>query len=447
MSILHYTIGMPPERNGGSVQYAFDLIKEQSITEKILVLKCGDTLFRGNKVKIKKSGQLHEIPVYVLTNPLTPTLIYGSKEPVSQHRELSIDYENIKCFIEKNRIDILHLHTLMGLHKDVVKYIKSFGVKIVYTTHDFHGLCIHYNFIDNDGNLCQDINPAKCARCNIHEPSDLLLRVANSPLYHFSKNIGVFSTIKNLKWLLNHSGREIRYNVSSEKIEEYKGLISYYREYFGLIDKFHFNSKQTEAIFKQYISNIEGRVIPVITYGIKDNRSAVKPSDDIKLGYIGNTGDYKGFPLLKKVLKEFYDEGIRNLKILAYTELSPGTDTDCPLIEYQPPYRYQDISNVLYHLDGTIVPSKCYETFSLVALESLAHGRPAIVSDRVGAKDIVRTYAPEFVFSSEDELKSIFRNLLDNPECLSQVSTRILSQTWNYNLPTHTKEIIDFYYK
>ncbi len=30
MNILHYTIGLPPARRGGSVLYAYDLMRQQS---------------------------------------------------------------------------------------------------------------------------------------------------------------------------------------------------------------------------------------------------------------------------------------------------------------------------------------------------------------------------------------------------------------------------------
>ena len=56
MTILHYVIGLPPQRHGGSVQYAYDLMMEQSKSVDVVALTCGDTLFRTNKCKIRKKG-------------------------------------------------------------------------------------------------------------------------------------------------------------------------------------------------------------------------------------------------------------------------------------------------------------------------------------------------------------------------------------------------------
>lgn len=447
MAILHYSIGMPPNRSGGSVQYAYGLIQEQAKTENVLALICGDTLFRGRKAKIKKIVVKEKVPIYSLTNPLTPTLIYGTADPANQHREIKIDFDNITKFIKSNGITVLHLHTLMGIHLNVVKHIKSLGVKIIYTTHDFHGICLHYNLINQTGELCDRVDAAKCALCNLHEPSDRFLRIANSSIYHTMKNAGAFKFLKKPKvnTYLGDVNNQFLSNVSEYRIGEYKKLIEYYIDYFNLVDRFHFNSTQTEHVFKNFLPNIEGKVIPVITSGIKDRRKPLSLSKEIKFGFIGSVNDYKGFPILKRVLIELNEEGYCNFRLLTYSGNTFGTDPDCPFIEYQPPYNYSQISEIMYNLDCVIIPSKCYETFSLVALEALAHGRPVIVSDHVGAKDIVNRYNPEMVFTTAQSLKTLLKKVLDDPNIILNYGKIICSGNWNYSLENHTKEIIAYY--
>jgi len=448
MRVLHYTVGLPPERNGGSIQYANDLMREQARQgHKVFALTCGDTLIRGNKASIKNARIRDGIKVFKLTNPLTPTLIYGSSDPNSQHRKIAIDCDSIRDFIENNQIEAMHLHTLMGIHKDVVEYIKSLGVKIIYTSHDFHGICPHCNLINSDGDICDAANGHNCAICNINEPSDRFLRLANSSFYHFLKGLSLFSIISKPKvYKSNHI--EIENNVvtiTKERENEYAKLLDYYREYFGLIDKFHFNSTQTKGVFQSFLPGIDGKVINVITKGISDNREPISPDNIIKFGFIGSLNGYKGFPMLKEVAQELYNEGIRNFKISAYPGTFTGTDPDLSLIEYCPPYKYSDISKVLYGMDCLIVPSKWYETFSLVTLEALGHGRPVIVSDHVGAKDIVSKYNSNFIFSSKDELKSLLRKTLSNSENLIGFSQKIMNMPLIYSIKHHTKEIIKYY--
>lgn len=446
MAILHYTIGLPPERNGGSVQYAYGLMSEQAKTSKVYALLCGDTLFRGSICKIKDNGIRNGITTFKLTNPLTPTLIYGASNPQSQHRNVKMDYDNIRKFVKEKDIKVMHLHTLMGIHKDVVAFIKGLGVTIVYTSHDFHGICAHYNLIDFNGNPCGDNSADRCALCNANEPSDMYLRLANSSLYHFVKKVGIHSFITKSKPTV-----DTKLNVSNDieinnvKTKNYKDLIDYYKDYFKLIDKFHFNSSQTRDVFRQFLPDVDGKVIPVITSGIRDKRRPMRQSKNVRFGFIGSLNEYKGFPMLKKVVMELYTEGYDNFSIYAYPGNIVGKDDDCPLIEYRPPYKYCEISDVIYDLDCVIIPSKWYETFSLVALEGLAHGRPVIVSDHVGAKDIIASYNKELIFSTETELKQLMMRAIDNPDFLIAENKKILTSNWDFSIEKHTKEIIAFY--
>lgn len=448
MSILHYTIGLPPERNGGSIRYVFGLMTEQAKTNKVYALICGDTLFRSSICRIKRYGINDGIETFILTNPLTPTLIYGARNPLLQHRDVSIDYDNIKSFIHKNDIKVIHLHTLMGIHKDVVAFIKGLGVTIIYTSHDFHGICVHYNLIDFNGELCGCVSAERCAKCNVNEPSDRFLRVANSSLYRFLKKSVICSILNKIKQIPSKGCVNKRgIVISKDEIKEYDKLIDYYKAYFQLIDKFHFNSSQTREVFQHFIPDAKGKVIPVVTSGIKDNRQPLKSNKVLKFGFIGSLNEYKGFPILKKVVQDLNKEGYQNFKLLVYSGQNSGIDPDCSAIEYKGTYRYSEISDVLYDLDCMIIPSKWYETFSLVTLESLAHGRPVIVSDHVGAKDIVATYNEEMVFSTPTQLKSLICNILNNPGWLKIENTKILSTPWAFSIEKHAKDMISYYYE
>lgn len=445
MNILHYTIGLPPIRRGGSVQYAFDLMQEQSKSHNAFALTCGDTLFRSNKAKIKANGSDGKIKVFILTNPLTPTLIYGTSEPDKQHRNIQIDQENIRNFIQTNNIEVMHLHTLQGIHKSFVEFVKSLGVKIIYTTHDFHGICPHYNLINQTGELCKASDGKMCAICNQNEPSDLFLRIANSKLYHLIKETGVLKLIKRPSTTKVAISNEPQYSISACNVNGFEQLLEYYKNYFALVDIFHFNSQQTRNIFQCFIPFADGKTIPVVTSGIKDNRAPRKIKDTIKFGYIGSLNDYKGFPLLKKVLSKLYNQGLSKFKLLAYAGTYQYSDPDCPFIEYQPPYKYSEISKILYNIDCIIVPSKCYETFSLVTLEALSHGIPVIVSDHVGAKDIVRQYGQQYVFSNYNQLINILFDIISKPELLEKYNRLILNKDWDFSIEKHSEEIIKMY--
>lgn len=237
-----------------------------------------------------------------------------------------------------------------------------------------------------------------------------------------------------------------KYAVDEKRISEFERLLDYYRDFFALIDKFHFNSRQTAEIFRRFIPAATGGIFPVVTSRIKDCRKPLSLNEnEIVFGFIGSEKEYKGFPMLRKVLIDLYRQGQRNFRLLVYSGGREHLDPDCPHIEYRSPYDYDRLHDILYHLDGTIVPSKWYETFSLVTLESLSHGRPAIVSSHVGAKDIVAAYSPDFVFSNEKELELLIGKILSSPNILHECNRKILDGEWKFFMERHTAEIVDFY--
>ena len=53
-------------------------------------------------------------------------------------------------------------------------------------------------------------------------------------------------------------------------------------------------------------------------------------------------------------------------------------------------YNYNELEKIFNETDVLLVPSILYETFGFTALESLSFGVPVIVSDTVGAQDILQ---------------------------------------------------------
>lgn len=442
MNILHYTIGLPPKRNGGSVQYASDLICEQSSNNKVFVLVCGDTLFRGSESKIKKNGYFSnkKIPVYKLTSPSTPSLLYGVRNPNTLFKSRKIDLQGIRKLINDEKIEVFHIHTFMGLHKEIISHIKDLGVKIVYTSHDFYGICPHTNLFDYENRPCVNRNPEKCAMCNSSAPSDLFMRLSNSYLY---QNLKKFVPSK--KYAVDMATSRRSSNILDKtKIQGFDELLKYYEDCFSMIDLFLFNSTQTKEMYQKYISTKRFAVVPVITSGIKDLRIKREPHDLLRIGYVGNLSEYKGFFLLKKVLLSLKEEGLNGWELNVYGSIV-GKDSDCSQVHYCGRYSHSDIREVLSNMDLVIVPSKCFETFSLITLEALAYGVPVMVSDSVGAKDIIGDIDQNFIFHSEDEFRIKLKNILLDKSILSDFNSRIMSMDWTYTMPQHALTITESY--
>ncbi len=106
---------------------------------------------------------------------------------------------------------------------------------------------------------------------------------------------------------------------------------------------------------------------------------------DAKLVIIGKPSSKKFLRVIKKIIKN-------NLNII-YKE-------------------YIDYSNINYYYkiaDIGIIPSKCNEAFGLVVLEFLASGKPVIISDMGGMKEVA-SYKSRFMVKNDGNLK-------DNIKC------------------------------
>ena len=189
----------------------------------------------------------------------------------------------------------------------------------------------------------------------------------------------------------------------------------------------------------QYLPTSKGQVVSITHGDIEDHRiRKVYGHDVLHIGFIGNSTPYKGLPLLISVLQ---DIGMIESWDLSVWGGGVGTHPSLP-VYYKGKFDSSTIADVYSAMDVLIVPSIWKETFSLVTLEALSYGIPVIVSDNVGAQDIVKLYNPKFVYHSEDELKSLICEILSDKNLLAEFNDKLLSSKWKYSMEEHAKEII-----
>ena len=179
MKILHYLLGFPPHRSGGLTKYAFDLMVEQmNLGHDVVALYPGNFSFVTRVCRFRQVKTYCGIPTYCLTNALPVPLMYGISSPNAFISPRRID--GFSDFVEKVRPDIFHIHTLMGLPKELLLMMKERGIRIVYTSHDYFGLCPRVNFINSDGNVCEKRNEENCRECGQHGRGCLFLKLRNA---------------------------------------------------------------------------------------------------------------------------------------------------------------------------------------------------------------------------------------------------------------------------
>lgn len=446
MNILHYALGLPPYRSGGLTRYAVDLMSAQrAVDDDVSLLYPGDyTFWRLPKMKIAGKKTFNAISVYEIKNPSPVPLLHGVRNPsdIFNNRQ-KLTERALNQFYNEVKPVIFHIHTLMGLPLELVVFLKEKGVKIIFTSHDYYGLCMKVNFINQDGELCNTPGGNQCAICNCNSPGSLFLRLRNSR-YLLKHKARLASTGLN-KERKKESAPKI-FSPTQDQAEAYSNLLNHFHLLFDLVDCIHFNSTVTKEVYEKHLTPKQSVVLPISHLGIKDNRRLKNiDKNHIRLAFIGGTTVYKGFPMLKKVLCDLNNNGITNWSLQVWGGAT-GIDVDCDKIFYKGKYSPDNLELVYNEFDLLIVPSIWKETFSLTTLEALSFGVPVLVSINVGARDIVDGYNPDFIFYlSPEALYLKLQVILGNYEAIEDYNKKICRNKFEYSLDDHLRKIKQLY--
>lgn len=240
------------------------------------------------------------------------------------------------------------------------------------------------------------------------------------------------------------------------KEDSYKSLSSMYEQMFELCDVVHCNSELAREVYQQHLPKVENYAVRAITHSaVEDNRVERKyENKTLKLVFVGNASTYKGFDMLICVLGELLFEGVKNWELdvwgsapVSLTELSE-LDSDEILIKrvkFRGSFVADELSRVFNEDCLLVVPSLWNETFNLCTLEALSFGSPALVSQTVGAKDIIAEYDKSFVFVDRADLKQKLATLIQDHTALVEFNKRIREQEWKHSIKDHSARIIELY--
>jgi glycosyltransferase involved in cell wall biosynthesis len=190
-------------------------------------------------------------------------------------------------------------------------------------------------------------------------------------------------------------------------------------------------SKFLAAIFNKEFPDLPIRVIPHgmdLKY-LKPQVKTYRKKDKIVFGYCGGLSPHKGVHLLIKAFRNLHTADA-DLRIYGahfheaeyYNLLQNMAGTD-KRIRFCGPYKAEDIGSVLATIDVIVVPSLCYESYSLVTHEALACNVPVIASNIGGAAEKIQDFVNGFTFRNGDEkdLESKMKHILDNVEELNKI--------------------------
>lgn len=452
MKILHYSLGFPPYRTGGMTKYCMNLMYEQVKAGNLVsLLWPGIIKDYTSKINVKKRkkyelGENYYCDNFELINPLPVSLLDGIKDIDSFTREKDIN--KLTNFLETEKFDVIHIHTLMGLPREFIIAAKRLNIKVFFTTHDYFGLCpksslLQGNKICENDNLCND-----CTKCNKTAMSLKKIKLIQSPFYKFIKNTSIIKKIrknhiKNINEIYNNFNNDTD-NLKTQKIEEnkYSKLRKYYIDMLEMMTCILYNSNNTKKIYSRYFEKATlGKVVTISNSTIRDNRRIYKVHDKIHIGYLGPVASVrKGFYFLLGVLDKLYDENFE-FELHIYQQI----DTDKKYIKCHNPYTANELPEVMNNIDLLIVPSLWYETFGFTVLEALSFGIPVMVSENVGAKDLINSENGCIFAINENDLKTKLEKYLNNKNILEELNKNICKNQQITTMSEHTEEILKIY--
>lgn len=434
MRILHYYLGW--HRQGGMNRYAVDLAQIQVRSgHTVFGLYPAGRLFRSAHPSIR-SSRLHQgIPHFELSGGVPIPLLEGIRDPqMILGAGKRLPHDEVCRFCDLLNIDLLHIHTWMGFPVELLDELQLRKVKIIFTAHDYFGICPKVNFINQCGQLCSGPENTSCTVCNSSAPAESYLQIRN------------ITWLMSLRKVLNPGLRlfsRIRHAVpppvcSCDK--DYMRLLQYYRDLFLRCDKIHFNSRITEGIFRRFIPEIRGKVLPISHCGIIDRRKIrQRKPGKLRLFMLGGESPYKGFPVLREVLDSLRRENLTNWELNVWGTSRTGGAAD---IRFCGNFRSSCEEKILEDADLVIVPSICYETFGFIIPEALSMGIPVLCSDTVGAQMLVE---PEMVYHGTDGLRTRLNQILTCPEILNEVNQRICRTGLVPTMEEHVRAMECFY--
>ena len=433
MKVIHVTFGMPPYSSGGLPLYVEGLIREQIKSGyEVIILEPGSIQNCKNKIKKVAKNKYRIYPAL----PVPYNFGVDNANIYTKKFDKTI-YEN---FLRKINPDVIHVHSIMGIHKEFFECAKKLKIKIVMTTHDCYGICLRSNMLNSDNVACDGPEVSKCAKCNYCRGlSKSKIKIMQTDFYKTIKPLKILKGFRRNQRTKQENNKICITNINKTTIDEYSSLLNYYREILNYIDYFIYNSEITKEIYQKHI-HCKGEIVQILLPDIKKHDFVhSKIEGKIKIGYIGRAEEYKGVKLLLSSIKN-----IDNAECYLYGDDYSQYATN-EKIHNCGKFNRDELKKIFENINILVVPSVCFETFGFTVLEAMSYNIPVLVSSKVGAKFLLEGCPFNVIFepTSENLTKNIQE--INSNELLEKYSKWIFEKKLCYDMKEHLKIIENIY--
>ncbi len=418
MVILHYFLGFPPYRSGGMTIFAYDLMRAQKKDGyEVAALWPGQMKFLSSETKVVARKPVEGILNYELVNPLPVSLDEGilDIEAYTKHADEVI----YRDFLRQLNPQVIHIHTLMGLHREFLMAAKKMGIRTVFTSHDYFGICPKVNLYYQGKACTHNMNCENCEDCNSSALSIKKIMLMQSPLYRILKNSYPLRVLRKRhrqaffdetkETIQTKMSVEMENNNGGNQSKSYQKLRAYYISMLTYVDLIHFNSSLAENIYNNYLIPKESRIVTITNGRIKEQRVCSHTySNKLRITMLSPAKPFKGYDILCRALDELWQGGKCNFTLTMYSPVPIKK----PYMEvFETGFDSSMLPELFKKTDILVVPSIWYETFGFTVIEALSYGCPVLVSDHVGAKDIIGEGGIIYPANDKEALKKAILSL------------------------------------
>lgn len=395
MKICTLTYTYFPYNKGGADMYAENISKQLSDKgHEVIVIAAKPTLDKSLSYTVEERDGIKIYWFY----PLNVSSFYNiaKKSPLMQGIWRLLDIWNIhsyyivKKILKKEMPDVVHAHTPIGLSPSVFKAVKSLGIPLVFTLHDYYSICPRITLLRSSDEICTKPNMVCKAYLKLNRKL-----IGNKP----DVVIGPSKFVMDMH-----------------------------------VDNNLFNNSK-KIILPHGIEN-------------KVMNSAIEPhtkGERIDMLYVGGLAKHKGVHVLIKAFKQIKHNNMRlNIvgKGICEKELKKLANDDSRII-FQGHVQDNNLKTFYEQSDFLIVPSISYETFGLVILESFICGTP-VISSKIGAsQELIIDGYNGFLIEADniDELVGSIKYAIKNIDKIKTMGQNALKSADQYNITVHIGKI------
>ncbi|MFB2623803.1 glycosyltransferase family 4 protein [Methanothermobacter sp. KEPCO 2] len=391
MKICQIVVNWDPTAGGGGIETLLKTVSPilSERNHEVVVITSG----KSDKKKLVNGLKMYQI---------NPKNIYLAREfyrkpdfikPIWHCIDLInlISYFKIKRILKNENPDVVHIHSFKGFSPLVFKAVKKLGIPLVFTAHDFSAMCVRSNLLKKGKIMCETPRIV----CNLYRQTN--------------------------KFLIDNKPDVL---IAPSKF---------------MVDKLHANG---------FFNDIPTKVVHNGAL-ILNGKKTKKDYELIDILYAGALSGHKGTNIL---IKAFQGLNVDNIRLhiagkgLDEDKLKGVSREDGRIIFHG--FLTSDELQSLYRMANVcVVPSVCYDNSPMVIYESFANSTPVIASRIGGIPELVNDGYNGFLFESGniDELRSIIKEILDDPSILWKLEGNAFKTAKKYSVKEHVDKLEDIY--